>query len=233
MKIYEFFENLIEMPDVVELFGDTGTLKSFLTWNLMKELAQDKKKVLYIDTERNITKSELDEMKKKGIEYVYIPSFEDLIEYIDNLAQSDKKYNWLVLDSIGLPALGKFAVENLQGRGNILLNIQAILYKLKIFSAKTNCYCLVINQPTSEMNKTEWINYQPKNWNRVFKFIKTDPFGDKGSFFVKEIVRTVKIFSNTQKTIVDLIAWRSRKYPDYTTLARITRQGNEIKWEVF
>jgi len=63
MKIYEFFENLIEMPDIIQLFGDTGTQKSYLTWQLMKELAKDKKKVLYVDTERNITKAILKELE--------------------------------------------------------------------------------------------------------------------------------------------------------------------------
>ncbi len=230
MKIYKLFENLIGQPDIIELFGDTGSLKSFLTWQMLKELAKDKKKCVYIDTERNITPHEVEEMKKLSIDYIYLPSFEELIEYIGSLEEKD--YDWLVLDSIGLPALGKFAVENLQGKGNILLNIQAILYKLKIYSKNTNCYCFVINQPTSEMNKTEWITYQPKGWNRQYKFIKTDPFGDKGSYFVKEILRTIKIFSNNQKTIVDIVAWRSRNYPDLTTLARITRSNKEFKWEV-
>jgi len=140
----------------------------------------------------------------------------NLIEFAHKI---EEKYNWIIIDSIGLPALGQFAVENLQGKGNILLHIQAILYRLKIYSAKTGCYIFTINQPTSEMNKTEWINYQPKNWNRVYKFLKTDPFGDK-------------IFENNQKTITDLIVWKSRKYPKYTTLARITRSNDEFKWEV-
>ena len=231
MKIYEFFKNLIGQPDIIELFGDTGSLKSYLTWQMLKEMAKDKLKTIYIDTERNITPEEVNELKKLKVEYIYLPLFEDLIEFMNSL--DDKKYDWLILDSIGLPALGKFAVENLQGKGNILLNVQAILYKLKVYSSKSNCYCMVINQPTSEMNKTEWISYQPKNWNRQYKFIKTDPFGDKGSYFVKEILRSIKIFSNNQKTIVDIIAWRSRKYPDYTTLARLIRQSNEYKWEVY
>ncbi len=228
MKLHELFIELIKQPDIIEIFGDTGTLKSFMVYQTIQELKD--KKIIYIDTERNILPEQIEQMKKNKIDYVYIPSFEELIEFIDELQNKD--YDWLILDSIGLPALGKFAVENLQGKGNILLNIQAILYKLKVYSHKKNCFCLVINQPTSEMNKTEWINYQPRGWNRVYKFIKTDPFGDKGSFFVKEILRTIKIFSNNQKTIVDLVTWRSRKYPDLTTLARITRSNEDLKVEV-
>ncbi len=230
MKIYKLFENLLGQPDIIQLFGDTGTQKSYLTWQMMKELAKDNKKVLYIDTERNIVNEEIKELEKLKVKYVFIPSFDELICYFDEI---DKKYDWIVIDSIGLPALGKFAVENLQGKGNILLNIQAMLYKLKILSAKNNCYILAINQPTSEMNKTEYVTYQPTGWNRQFRFIKTDPFADKGNFFCKETIRTINIFENNQKTITDLLTWKSRKYPKYMTLARLTRSSNEYKWEVY
>ena len=228
MKIYEFFENLLGQPDILQLFGDTGTQKSFLMWQMMKEIANDKKSVLYVDTERNITTEELDEMKKAGVEYTYLPSFEDLIEFTSEI----KPYDWIIVDSIGLPALGQFAIENLQGRGNILLNIQAILYRFKIISAKNNSYIIAINQPTSEMGKNEWITYQPKGWNRQYKFIKTEPFADKGNFFAKETIRTINIFENTSKTITDLMVWKSRNIPKYTTLARLTRTSDDFKWEV-
>ena len=75
---------------------------------------------------------------------------------------------------------------------------------------------------TSEMNKSEYINYNGK------RFIATNPFGDKGSFFVKEIYRTVLIQQTQNKTVVDVVAWRSREVGKLTRICRVVREGEKI-----
>jgi len=233
MKMYQFFEKLVENPDLIQIFGESGTQKSFIAFQTAKGLIEDNKKVLYIDTERNLLESTIKEIKIKGGNYHYIPEFESLMEFVDNLLESDKKYDWIILDSIGLPVLGTFALMNLKERGNILLSMQALAYKFKILSAKKQTFILVTNQPTSELGKTIKLQYQPMNWKRIYEFLDCPPFGDKMMFFFKEVLMTYNIYQNNQKTITDIIAYRSRKYAKMSTLARITRQGNEIKWEVF
>lgn len=231
MKLYQLFENLLGSPDLLELFGGSGTQKSQIATQVAIELAKDNKNVLYIDTERNLINEVIDEFKNIGIKYFYIPTFEELISFTDNIQTNN--YDWIILDSIGLPVLGEFATMSLQGRGNILLNMQSLAYKFKILSAKKGIYFLVINQPTSELGKTDYIIYQPKGWNRQFKFLDCPPMGDKMLYFFKECVMTYNIFQNNQKTITDMFVYRSRKYPKYTTLARLTRQNDEYKWEVY
>ena len=53
-------------------------------------------------------------------------------------------------------------------------------------------------------------------------------FGDKGSFFVKEIYRTVLIQQTQNKTVVDVVAWRSREVGKLTRICRVVREGEKI-----
>jgi len=231
MRLYQLFTNLLGSPDLIELFGGSGTQKSYIATQIAKELTKEEKKVLYIDTEKNLTNEIIDEFNKIGVKYIYTPIFEELFYLIDDLETND--YNWVILDSIGLPVLGEFATMNLQGRGNILLNMQSLAYKFKILSAKKKIYFFIINQPTSELGKTDYIVYQPKGWNRQYKFLDCPPMGDKMLYFFKECIMTFNIFQNNQKTITDIFVYRSRKFPKYTTLARLIRQNDEYKWEVY
>ncbi|ACV25366.1 hypothetical protein QIT38_gp26 [Methanocaldococcus fervens tailed virus 1] len=217
---FSILEANLEDPDIIELFGDTGSLKTFIAFNWALEKAKAGNKVMYIDTERNMTKKQRELLKSSGCDYRCIINFDKLVEFITE--KLPEGYNYLVLDSVGLPALGKFAVANMRGKGNVLLNVQAILYALKDYCVENDCYALVTNQPTSEMNKTEYFQYGGK------KFIVTDPFGDKGSFFVKEIYRTIIMEQKPNKTVVDVIAWRSRVVGKLSRICRVVREGDEI-----
>ena len=223
-------EELLEYtPDIIEIFGETGSNKTSFAIELAKNKAMNGKKTLYIDTERNITNAAKEQMQKLGVDYKYIPEFNKLVNYIKELKT---KYDWLIIDSIGLPALGEFVLnKNQHSRGNVLQNVQAILYALKIYTAEYDCYALVVNQPTSEMNKIETIHYKSPS-GKTIKMIKTEPFGDKGSFFVKEILRTVVVSKQPNKTECDIFAWRSRCHPFGKGLIKLTKTGKtaiEIK----
>jgi len=221
----DFVEELLEgIPDIVEIYGETGSNKSSLVIELAKNKARRGLKVLYIDTERNLTKSQIEEMKKLGVVYEYLPEFKQLVSFIDSL---NKKYDFLILDSVGLPALGEFARSNMKGKGSILLNVQAILYSLKIYTARHGCYAVVINQPSSEMNKVEYVQYMSK-FRKEFKLVKTNPFGDKGSFYVKEILRSIVVSRGNGKTVCEVFAWRSRRYAFGTPVLQIVREGNKL-----
>jgi hypothetical protein len=207
-------------PDIIEVFGATGSLKTFIAYNWIISHAKEGKKCFYIDTERNMTKSQREKMKKANVGYACIINFNKLVDFVKNKLPKD--YDYIVLDSVGLPALGNYAISSMKGKGDVLLNVQAMLYILKDYAVQNNCYVLVTNQPTSEMNKSEYINYNGK------RFIATNPFGDKGSFFVKEIYRTVLIQQTQNKTVVDVVAWRSREVGKLTRICRVVREGEKI-----
>jgi hypothetical protein len=217
----DFVEKNLGMPDIMEIYGETRSLKTFTAYKFAVEKAKAGKKVMYIDTERNMTKEQIKELKDAGCGYACIINFDKLVNFITS--KLPKGYNYLVLDSVGLPALGKFAVSSMHGKGQVLLNVQAILYALKDYCVENDCYALVTNQPTSEMNKTEYFTYNGK------KHIELAPFGDKGSFFVKEIYRAIPVRRTQSETVVDLVAWGSRIYPKYKPVVRLVRRGTNLE----
>ena len=79
------------------------------------------------------------------------------------------------------------------------------------------------NQPTSEMNKEVHFNYNGR------RYVELAPFGDKGSFFVKEIYRAIPVIRGTLETVVDLVAWGSRVHPKYTPVIRLIRRGTKLE----
>jgi len=217
----DFVEKNLGMPDIMEIFGETRSLKTFTAYKFAVERAKAGNKVIYIDTERNMTKEQIKELKDAGCGYKCIINFEKLVNFITS--SLPKGYNYLILDSVGLPALGKFAVSSMHGKGQVLLNVQAILYTLKDYCVENDCYALVTNQPTSEMNKEVHFNYNGR------RYVELAPFGDKGSFFVKEIYRAIPIKRDQNETIVDLIAWGSRVYPKYKPVVRLVRKGTKLE----
>ncbi|AEH06294.1 hypothetical protein [Methanothermococcus okinawensis] len=221
VRSMDFVEKNLGMPDIMEIYGETRSLKTFTAYKFAVERAKSGKKVIYIDTERNMTKEQIKELNDAGCDYRCIINFDRLVNFITS--KLPKGYNYLILDSVGLPALGKFAVSSMHGKGQVLLNVQAILYTLKDYCVENDCYAVVTNQPTSEMNKTEHFTYNGK------KYIELTPFGDKGSFFVKEIYRAIPVKRTQNETVVDLIAWGSRVYPKYKPVVRLVRKGTNLE----
>jgi len=219
--IVDFVKRGLGAPDIIEIFGETRSLKTFTAYRFAVEASKKGGKVLYIDTERNMDQCQIEELKSAGCDYTCIINFRKLLKYISSIP---KGYTHIVLDSIGLPALGEFAIlSTIHGKGQVLLNIQAILYLLKDYSLENNCYVLVTNQPASEMNRDEYFTYRGR------KMVDLPPFGDKGSFFVKEIYRAIPVIRGTLETVVDLVAWGSRVHPKYTPVIRLIRRGTKLE----
>jgi len=218
---FELIERGLQgLPDIIEVFGPTRSLKTFLAYKFAVAKAEAGKEVIYIDTEGNMTKEQIEGLKKAGCKYEDIINFDKLVKRIQTL---ESGYDYVVIDSIGLPALGKFALSNMKEKGNILLNVQAILYVLKDYCRSNGAVALVTNQPVSEMGKAEYFTYNGK------RYLELPPFGDKGSFFVKEIYRTIPIKQSQSETVVDVVAWGSRILPKYAPVCRLVRKGNELE----
>lgn len=184
------YGHLLEITgtDIIELFGESGTCKTTFCMEVIKDALTDKKKVLFIDTEKNIVS------QPDGINLQYFPSFNDVYKYISALP---KGYDLVILDSLGLPILGEFARLGTKERGDILLKAEAIAYYLKKYSYDNKALVLVTNQPTSAFNKG--------------KDAILTPFGDKSIYFFKEVWKTQALSSAPERTACSVSAFRSRR----------------------
>lgn len=203
--IYDYVGN-----DVLEVFGDTGSGKTAFVKKVAYEAAAAGKKVFYLDTERNLTKNDIDLLKK--CKYQYTP----VIEEIDRVIQTLPAGDVVILDSVGFPVLTTFARMNMKQKGDALLKMIAIFGSLKEWAYKNNGIVLVTNQPESEFNKAP---------NHVLR-----PFGDKSQFAAKEIWETIKISSTAELTQSNIKAFRSRSVGHGKQLAKmsITVSGVEV-----
>jgi len=209
--ILDEVKKIVPNPDLIMIFGPSGTGKSTFATSILKQISKEKKiKALYIDSERNLIEN------PTYCDYLYTPSFDDMYKAILNLKPG---YDVVVVDSLGLPILGEFATLRLDQRGDVLLKAQSISYKLKKYSKENNCYVFVLNQPESEFAKGP---------NHVLR-----PFGDKSIFFYKEVWKTRLSYSMPDKTGCIIEAFRSRRFGREKTLftLAISDKGVEIKTE--
>lgn len=221
IMLYEILNRWVA-GDTLEIFGNSGSGKSTFAIEAAKEFIAKGKKVLYIDTEKNIV-----DIPDK-MDYKYVPDFDDAAaviikpelkeeESIASGIQIPKGYKLICLDSLGLPILGKFALLNLRDRGNILLKCEALSAALKIYCQKNNAIAIVTNQPQSEMGKGA--------------FETLLPFGEKSIYFYKEVWKTVVKSNSPDETVCAIEAFRSRLTGRKTELMRmyINKDGVTIK----
>lgn len=202
--IYSYVGN-----DVLEIFGETGSGKSKLSMEIAKQGLAAGKKVYYLDTERNITKQDMEELK--GCTYKYTP----VLDEIDRACQTLPACDIVIVDSIGFPILTTFARMSMKQKGDALLKLIAIFGDLKTWAYKNNGIVIVTNQPESDFNKAP---------GHVLR-----PFGDKSQFAAKEILKTEIIDRRPDCTRIKLSAFRSRSVGHGTKIAdvKITSEGVE------
>ena len=205
-QIRELVEN-----DLIEIYGDTGVGKSRLLHHFTKEIIMNKENVLFIDTERNLGKDERLMIKEY---YVYTPQLMGLKKIVENLTND---LDFVVIDSLGMPVLSRFAKMNLKERGEALLSLIAILGDLKEWTYTSGGTALFSNQPVSEMAGGK----------------DRRPFGDKASFVCKEILK-LDLEERSKITKSRLRTFRSRVYHYDTTIANIeiSDDGVSIDWAI-
>ena len=201
-SLFDWVENLIEFG-VGQIFGDTGTAKTGFCREVAEQAADEGKKVVYWDTEGNMTRAQRAAMTEhKNITYILDRDW----AHIKNMLSSELskgspklgKCDLFVLDSIGVPVLGIYGTLKQNQKGNALQAMQGLLYELTKFAETNEAVVIVTNQPVSEMNKTE-----EQKADR-------HPFGDKAMFFTKEILKIVVGERNEYMTKCHILAWRSR-----------------------
>ena len=197
--------------DMVEIFGDTGVGKSRLLHHFTKEVIMNKENILFIDTERNLGKDERLMIKDY---YVYTPQLMGLTKIVENLSTD---LDFVVIDSLGMPVLSRFAKMNMKERGEALLSLIAILGDLKEWTYVSGGTALFSNQPISEMAGGK----------------DRRPFGDKASFVCKEILK-LDLEDKGRITKSRLRTFRSRVYHYDTTIANIeiSDDGVSMEWAI-
>jgi RecA/RadA recombinase len=212
MSLYDELLQLVG-NDVLELFGRSGSGKSSFANAVIRDALNAGKKVLYLDTERNLLEP------IKGIDYRRVPKLDNLVSAVESIPSG---YNLIVLDSLGMPVLIDFVRMNLKEQGEALKKCIGIAGQLKLYSEYNNALVIIINQPESELgkNKTE---------------DELEPFGDKHVFTVKEIWRTKKMpSSNKDLTTCNITAFRSRRFGTGSLLYQLKIYGawNDVKVDV-
>ena len=194
--------------DILEVFGGSGSGKTTFALEVIRTARELGKKVFYIDTERNIKEPLPPE------EYAYISSFNDLHRFA---LQSLPKADLIILDSIGVTALGEYASLDMKQRGEALMRVQSIFYKLKQWTQRNNALAIVLNQPVSDFNKGEGVIL--------------GPFGDKGIYYCKEVWKSIMVGSTPEKTVCMIESFRSRLNGRGKRLFKLDISGQGVKIE--
>ena len=208
-NILEYIRSYVN-NDVLEIFGDSGTGKSKFAVEVARQTIAAGKTVFYLDTERNLSKEEVE--KLKGCQYKYTP----LISEISSITRTLPKVDLVIVDSIGFPILTAYARMNMKQKGDAFLNMIAIFGDLKEWAYRNNSIAIVINQPESDFNK------EPGHLIR--------PFGDKSQFAAKEIWKT-EVTQRGSVTKSTIQAFRSRSVGHKTMIAtmEVSNSGTIIK----
>jgi len=208
------YEKLLKLVgyDVLQIFGDTGTGKTMFCLELMRETVKNGKKVVFIDSERNLNFDETE--KPENLIYYYSPELKDIINTCANLPKADL----YILDSMGFPVVTQFAMASMKERGDMLLKCVTLTHYLKVATWRNKALAVVTNQPVSPFGKNIPEDQLP-------------PFGDKSQFGYKEIWRTKLERTNENETTCTIKAWRSRKFGrgKILFLMKINNKGVEIK----
>jgi len=193
--------------DILEIFGDSGSGKTAFCLRLF-ETSSSKK--IYIDTERNFVEP------PRGGDYRYLASFNELYNAV---AKLENGYRLVVVDSLGMPALGEYATVGMKERGEILMRCVAVMYRLKNYAARNDALIVITNQPVSELSGSTGID--------------RDPFGDKHRYLAKEIWYSQLLASSPSETRCAFFAWRSRRFGRGKRLftVRIKDEGVSVEAE--
>lgn len=203
--------------DLLMLFGDTGSGKSKICYLLAKEAVEAGQKVIFLDTERNLSRNEVAVL---GEAYAYTPVFSEIKQRIANLP----KGNLAILDSIGLPILIHYSRMNLRDRLQAFLDMATMLGDLKDWTYRHNGLAIVTNQPVSEFMSEDERKRISKVWGNGDA---REPFGGKSRHVAKEMWRTQRISGTTTMTKIVISAFRSRELASGVIVAEgtITNEG--------
>jgi len=223
MKALERIRGIVG-NDLLMLFGDTGSGKSKICYALAKEAVEAGQKVIFLDTERNLSNGEIKEL---GASYIYTPIFAEIKKRVSALPPADL----IIVDSIGLPVLIQYSRMNMRERLYALLEMATMLGDLKDWTFRNNALAIVTNQPTSEYMPEEKRKTGRKVWGLANG---REPFGGKSKHVAKEIWYLNRISGDRRGTRIVMIAFRSRELASGLMVAegKITDAGLALDFKL-
>jgi RecA/RadA recombinase len=210
-------------PDLLEVFGETGTMKSKGMVALASECAKAGKKVFYLDTENNLSPKDVSALRALSVVYKYTP----VLTQIDDIIQKQMpamKCDLIIIDSVGMPVLRKFSAMSAKERGTALLDIIKWLGTLKEWTFNNNSLAFVTNQPQSEFGKS---NPSEKGDYRM-------PFGDKSNFIPGALLLSKKTLdsSNGSKAVFQVFRCRDHAVGEKIFQIEAGKAGSSFKMVV-
>ena len=225
-NLYEFFYELVGAGGTIEIFGDTGSLKSQVCTEVCNDAKKLNKTFFYLDTEGKVG---LGNKKTLGNAYKYLPVWEEIVKM---LTKELPKYDLFIVDSIGFPIATEYADMKANEQGSALQDMMAVVGKhLKAWAFKNNAIVVFTNQPKSAFMKSE------QELNRL------DPFGDKVHFAANLILNTKKTIipghfdPKTQKlipvySIATFTSHRSTDFADDRIMFLLHKNDDGVKVEI-
>lgn len=165
---FSYYDWLVTLTnyDLLQIFAGTGAGKTKVALLFANRIAVEGRKVLYLDSERNLDQATID---AAPFNYEYIASMDDLFKRVQRFRREE--WDVIIIDS---PTI--FITEMWFGRrqdehGKLLQELQAIYGALKRHCHNKRACSIITGQPTSTMVENV-----------------RDVMGDKAAFFVKECI---------------------------------------------
>lgn len=224
-NLYEFFYELVGAGGIIEIFGDTGSLKSQLCTETCKDARKINKSVFYLDTEGKVG---LKNKKDLGSDYKYVPIWDDIVKDVNKLPRKDV----VIIDSIGFPISAKSAGMKLNEQGQAWNDMMSLVGDvLKAWAYKNNAIAIITNQPKSEFMKSDE------------ELQRLSAVGDKVHFAPNLILRSRKTIipahydKDTKKTsppisVGTYTSFRSPDFMDDVDVLILYKNDNEIRIKV-
>ena len=187
MNLYEKLLELIG-NDVLGLFGPPGSGKSTFCYLVALDALKLKKRVFYLDVERNLDLKE--EEIPQGLDYRYTPDYREILDIARSLPQADL----YILDSFGMSVLPAYAEAPEDRKDVVLLKAFSLMEYFKLATYRNKSLAIVTNQPFKEPKVSEELR----------------PWGDWAVYLAKEIWRTSMVESKEDGTVCEVKSWRSR-----------------------
>lgn len=206
--------------DLVEIFGDYGTGKSRLLGHIALEIQNAKKRVIFFDNENSLPRPIAD--KLQNYEYVGMR----LQPLIDRVANLESGFDLVCVDSIGFPVLCNYFELGLKERLTALGRMILLRAHLKEYAVRNNGLAIATNQPVSEFAHSEMApDHIPRNE-------PLPPFGGKGAFISKLLLRTEVESRHPNATKIALMTYKARDLPFDRKIATFTigDGGTELAW---
>lgn len=230
ISLYDWLNELVEYA-VCQVFGESGEGKTGFCRAVAVACADEGKKVIYWDTEGNMTRKQRHEMEShKNIKYILCRDWDEIRHMLPITGEDTKtgpsKYmntpklgdcDVAFVDSIGVPVLGEWGDMKQNEQGTALQRMQGLAYRLTKWAEKNESIVILTNQPVSAMNKTK------------AQIADRPPFGDKMKYFTKEIFKIVIDRKTDFATICKLVTWRTRDARRGKVVATVTISDSGVE----